>query len=68
MIIQKFISSLTDIQKRRLFLMVYRNLSTVEIAKEEGVSQQAVWYTFTNILKKLKMFENILVKTAKKRR
>ena len=67
MIIQKYISSLTDIQKRRLFLMVYRNLNTVEIAKEEGVSQQAVWYTFTNILKKLKMFEKHTCKNSEKK-
>ncbi|MBC5787078.1 MULTISPECIES: sigma factor-like helix-turn-helix DNA-binding protein [Clostridiaceae] len=49
-------SSLTDIQKRRFLLHIIYGLSTRQIAKQEGVHQNAVWksiYTATKKLKKI---------------
>lgn len=47
---------LTPIQERRFLLYFFKGLSTGEIAKLEGVRQQAVWYSLMWVKKKLKKF------------
>ena len=64
---QEFISSLTEVQKRRLYLMAFRNLGVVDIAKAEGTTHQAICATFTNILKKINLFENHTCENGKKK-
>lgn len=61
-----FIASLTETQKRRLYLAVNRKMNPVEIAQCEGVHFTTVYETFTNIEKKLKKFLKIPLKNGKK--
>ena len=64
---QEFISSLTEVQKRRLYLLVFKKMDAVEIAKTEGVHFTSVYETFTNIENKLKKFSKIPLKNGKKK-
>lgn len=65
--VQEFISTLTEVQKRRLFLMAFRNMSVVDIANFEGVKHQSVCDTFTNIEKSLKKFTKHTCENGKKK-
>ena len=53
---ERFIKTLTETQKRRLYLAVFRKMDAVEIANCEGVHFTSVYETLTNIEKKLKKF------------
>ena len=64
---QKFISSLTRVQKRRLFLMAFRDMGIVDIANLEGVNHKSVCETFTNIENKFKKFFKIPPENGKKK-
>lgn len=62
-----FISSLTEIQKRRLFLLVFKKMDIVKIAECEGVHFTSVYETFTNIENKLKKISKTPLKNGKKK-
>ena len=48
------ISSLSDIQKRRINMYYFKNMTQQEIADKEGVSLRAVQYTLNDALEELK--------------
>lgn len=48
------ISSLSDIQKRRINMYYFENMTQQEIADKEGVSLRAVQYTLNDALEELK--------------
>lgn len=66
-IMQQFISLLTDVQKRRLFLYAFSKKSFREIARAEGVDHKQICRCFTNILNKLKKFEKHMPQNAEKK-
>lgn len=65
--LDEFISSLTDVQKRRLYLLAFRNMGVVDIANFEGVNHKSVCETFTNIENKFKKFFKIPPEIAEKK-
>lgn len=54
--LRKAMQSLTDIQKERLMMYFFDGLSTWEIAKKMGVSQNVVWKSIQSAINSLKKF------------
>ena len=52
--IRDAISSLSNVQKRRINMYYFENMTQQEIADKEGVSLRAVQYTLNDALEELK--------------